>query len=380
MNGFEIAKLRPPTENFSLAILTHFNCPWSKCAFCPSNLFYKLRRFKRRTLEEIKKDIDNTAIINEYIWEKGIISQETLLKSVSEYPMLRECFIHMACWHLYSNATTAFLGGTNPLLYHSDFLEEILIYLRDKFPTITRITSYGRTITASKKNSRYFKQLYESGLDRIHVGMESGSDNVLKFVNKGVTSEKHILGGQKIKDGEISLCTYIMPGLGGRAWTLEHAMETARVINEIEPDFVRLRTLEIFPHTPLYKKWKAGEFTELTEQEVIEEEKILVENIECKTTITSDSAANLLTEIWGMLPKDKKKILRAIDNYLSLNYEEKLKFSLDRRLEAYNNQYGGLSPPIEKKLKRLSKISEDSKNYYEEMKKLIKYIRSRLIP
>ena len=380
MNSFEIARLRPPTENFSLAILTHYFCPWSKCAFCPSNLFHKVRRFKRRSLEEIKQDIDNVVILNDYLWKMGIINQDTLLKAISEFPMLRECFIHLACWYLYTNATTAFLGGTNPLLYHDDFLKEILIYLRDRIPTITRITSYGRTKTASKKKISYFEQLNEEGLDRIHVGMESGSDNVLKFMNKGVTSEEHILGSQKIKDGGISLCCYVMPGLGGKKWSLEHAMETARVINEIEPDYVRLRTLEIFPYTPLYNKWKKGEFTELTEQEVIEEEKIMVENIECKTTITSDSAANLLTEIWGILPKDKKKILKVIDQYFALNTEEKLEFSLDRRLEAYKQQYGMLSQTIEKKLMRLSEFSKKNKLYYENMKKLIKYIRSRLIP
>ena len=380
MKGFEIARLRPPTENFSLSISTHFYCPWSKCAFCPSNLFHKVRRFKRRSLEEIKNDINNAAFLNDYLWKTGIIDQQTLLKAVSEYPLLKECFIHLACWHLYTNSSNAFLGGTNPLLYQSDFLKEILIYLRDKFPTITRITSYGRTKTASKKSTSYFEQLYEAGLDRIHVGMESGSDKVLKFMNKGVTSEEHILGSQKIKDGGISLCCYIMPGLGGKTWSLEHAMETARVISEIEPDFVRLRTLEIFPYTPLYNKWKTREFTELTEQEVVEEEKTLVENIECKTTITSDSAANLLTEIWGILPKDKKKILKAINNYLALSSEEKLKFSLDRRLGAFRNQYGGLSQPIEKKLMRLSKFSENDRLYYGKMEKLIKYIRSRLIP
>lgn len=343
-------------------------------------LFYQSKRFKRRTIEEIKTDIDNAAILNDYIMDFGIIDQVTLIKALSQYPSLKNCIYHLACWHLYTNASTAFIGGANPLLYDSTFLNNVITYLKEKFPSITRVTSYGRAITASKKDNNYFKQLHEAGLDRIHVGLESGSDNVLKFINKGVSSEEHIIGGQKIKDGGISLSVYIMPGLGGKKWTLKHAMETARVINEIEPEFVRLRTLEIFPLTPLYDKLKSGQFTELSEEEVVKEIRILIENINSNTTVTSDSAANLLTDILGKLPGDKEKILRIINNYLSLNPEEKLSFSLSKRLEAYNSQYGELSPIIERKLEKLYKLSQKNKFYYEKMEKIIKYIRSQLIP
>ncbi len=380
MEEFQIARVRPPTENFSLAISTHFYCPWGKCAFCPRNLFHGSRKFRRRTLDEIKNDIDNAAYLDDFILESGNIDQTTMLKAISKYPKLRDCIIHLVYWHLYTNATTAFLGGANPLIYKSDVLQEILLYLREKFSSIIRITSYGRTKTASKKNSAYFKELNDAGLDRIHVGLESGSDKVLKFVNKGVLSEEHIRGGKHIKDGGMSLCTYVMPGLGGKKWSVEHAQETARVINELEPDYVRLRTLEIFPGTPLYNHLQSGLFEELSEEEVVKEEMILVENIDCNTTITSDSAANLLIEIWGDLPRDKNKILQDIDNYLSLSPNEKLEFSLKRRVEAFNSQYGGLSSIIERKLNKLSNISKTDDRYYEKMRNIIKYIRSRLIP
>ena len=127
-------------------------------------------------------------------------------------------------------------------------------------------------------------------------------------------------------------------------------------------------------------KKKSGEFQELSEEEIIREERILVENVDCNTTITSDSAANLLIEIWGDLPQEKKKILRAIDNYLSLTPDEKIEFSLKRRVEAYNSQYGGLSPIIERKLTRLSKLPKNDEKYYPKMEKLIKFIRGKLIP
>ena len=380
MQEFQIATVRPPTENFSLSISTHSFCPWGKCAFCLSNSLSNSRKFKRRTLEEIKNDIDSAATLNEYILNSGYIDQTTILNAISRFPELSQCIYHLIYWYLYTNASTAFLGGANPLLYKNDFLTTILIHLKEKLPSIRRITSYGRTRTAAKKGSTYFKELHEAGLDRIHVGLESGSDNVLDFMNKGVTSKEHILGGKNIKEGGISLCTYVMPGLGGEKWSTEHTFETARVINEIEPEFVRLRTLEIFPGTTLYTKQTSGRFKELSEEDVIKEERVLVENIECHTTITSDSAANLLIEIWGDLPADKKKILKSIDNYLSLNSKEKIEFSLGRRVEAFNSQYGELTGDIKEKLKKLSEVSRKDANYYKEAEALIRYIRSRLIP
>lgn len=378
MQEFQIATVRPPTENFSLSINTHFSCPWGKCAFCGGGT--SSRNFKRRSLEEIKKDIDNALALNEYLFSSGYVNQDKILDAITRFPKLSQCINHLIYWHLYANSSTAFLGGANPLLYKSEFLKEILIYWKQKIPTLNRITSYGRTRTAAKKGSEYFSKLHDAGLDRIHVGLESGSDNVLEFMNKGATSQEHIIGGKSIRDGGISLCTYVMPGLGGKKWSKEHALETARVINEIEPDFVRLRTLEIFPNTILYGKIESGFFEELNEEDVIKEEKLLVENIECNTTITSDSAANLLLEIWGDLPREKKKILRSIDNYLSLTPKQKIEFSLKRRTEAFSSQYGELTPEINNRLSELSNISKKDEMYYNKAEILIKYIRQRLIP
>ena len=373
LDGFEIAAVRPPTENFSLAINTHFYCPHGKCAFCPSKLFSPTPKFQRRTLDEIKSDIDNAKQLNDILLKFGNVNQFSIMQMISRYPLLRECSIHLAYWHLYSDARTSFLGGANPLIYKQEFLSEILDHMRDVFPSINRITSYGRTRTAAKKGAQFFSKLNEAGLDRIHVGLESGSDKVLEIMNKGTTSELHVKGGRNIIDGGISLCTYVMPGLGGKKWSSEHALETARVINEIQPDYVRLRTLEIFPATPLYLKLKSGDFQELTEEEVIQEERLLVENIECKTTITSDSAANLLLEVWGELPKDKDKIISSIDSYLAMDDKKKIEFSLKRRLEAFESQYGCLSEALQKKMDRLSMFSKKDQIYYEKMKRIIKF-------
>jgi radical SAM superfamily enzyme YgiQ (UPF0313 family) len=378
MQEFQIATVRPPTENFSLSIATHFSCPWGKCAFCGAGS--RSMKFERRSLEDIKKDIDIVVSLNEYLVSSGYLDQAKILDTITKFPKLIQCINHLIYWHLYTNASTAFLGGANPLLYKSDFLRNILIYWKEKIPTISRITSYGRTRTAARKGREYFSKLHDAGLDRIHVGLESGSDNVLEFMNKGANSQEHIKGGRSIRKGGISLCTYVMPGLGGKRWSEEHALETARVINEIEPDFIRLRTLEIFPNTDLFAKKEAKLFEELNEEDVVKEEKLLVENIECNTTITSDSAANLLLEIWGDLPHEKKKILRSIDDYLNLTPKQKIEFSLNRRTEAFRSQYGELSPEIKDRLNELSKISKSDDLYYKKAESLIKYVRQRLIP
>lgn len=198
--------------------------------------------------------------MNEYLFSSGYLDQAKILGAFTKFPQLSQCINHLMYWHLYTYASTTFLVGANPLLYRRDFLEDILRYWKQSIPTIRRITSYGRTRTAAKKGNEYFSILHDAGLDRIHVGLESGSDNVLEFMNKGASSQEHIIGGRNIREGEISLCTYVMPGLGGKKWSEVHTLETARVINEIEPDFVRLRTLEIFPNTNLYGKKESGFF------------------------------------------------------------------------------------------------------------------------
>lgn len=380
MESFEIASVRPPSENYSLSISTHFYCPWGKCAFCPALLFSQTPKFQRRKLDDIIADIESAKTLFQKIVDYGPINQPNIMRFIAAHPSLSEEILHLAYWHLYAYESTAFLGGANPLLYKKEFLTSVINKLQSTFPSINRITCYGRTRTAAKKGLTYFQHLHNAGLDRIHVGVESGSDDVLNFVNKGATQKDHIEGGLNIKNSGISLCCYVMPGLGGRKWSHEHAVETARVINQVKPEFVRLRTLEIFPVTKLHEKVKRGEFVELKEEEIVEEIRLLVDQINTEVTITSDSAANLLIDVWGILPKDKDKILDIIDSYLALDKHQKLEFSLQRRLEAYKSQYGALSKAIQLKYETLRELSDNLQSYYSRMEDLIRFVRQRLIP
>ena len=167
----------------------------------------------------------------------------------------------------------------------------------------------------------------------------------MSLVEKGVTAAEHVEGCLKVKEAGISCSVYIMPGLGGKELSQEHALETARVISAIEPDYVRLRTLEIFPSTPLGGMRGSGSFPEASEEDVVLELKTLIENINCSTEVVSDSATNLLS-VFGRTPQDKASMLKVIDSYLELSAREKLEFSFGVRLNSFLGQYGSLSEDI----------------------------------
>jgi radical SAM superfamily enzyme YgiQ (UPF0313 family) len=198
------------------------------------------------------------------------------------------------------------------------------------------VTCYGRSKTAAKKKLAELVQLRQAGLSRLHIGLESGYDPLLQFMDKGVTAAEHIAGGKKIVESGISLCEYVVLGLGGKKMWREHATQTARVLNQIDPDFIRVRTLTIKQGMPLYDEVKIGNFIRATDEEIIEEEKLFIENLDCHSYFVSDHLTNLLQEIDGKLPEDKEKMLASIARFQSLSPEEKHNFKVGRRVGIYN--------------------------------------------
>ena len=162
--------------------------------------------------------------------------------------------------------------------------------------------------------------------------MESGSDNVLALIRKGVTADDHIKAGLNIKKAGIELSEYVMPGLGGVQWTRDHALETARVLNEINPDFIRLRTLHVVPGTGLDELMQKGDFSPLTDEEILREIQLFLENLNVRETeLASDHILNLLEELEGRLPEDKPKLLSIIQKYFELSAQDRLIYRLGRR-------------------------------------------------
>ncbi len=237
---------------------------------------------------------------------------------------------------MYAGGKHAFLQDANTLIMKTAELVEVIKYLKETFPGIERITSYARSKTAAQKSLAELKQLHEVGLSRLHIGLESGYNPVLAFMDKGITAADHIAGGKNVVASGISLCEYVMLGAGGKKMWHEHALETARALNEINPAFIRFRTLTIQNRMPLHNDVVNGDFIRSTDEEIIEEEKLLIENLECTSGIVSDHMINLLPEVKGKLPEDKEKILVIIARFQSLTPEDRDNYKLGRRLGIYD--------------------------------------------
>jgi radical SAM superfamily enzyme YgiQ (UPF0313 family) len=334
---FELGPIRPPSEANSLLIRATRNCPWNRCQFCP---IYKGSKFELRSVEEIIKDIEAAKAIsegiNEMAWKMGRGDKVTEVAAMlSNQLQYGQCVHNVARW-LATGGKSAFLQDSNTLIMRTPELTQVLTFLRKTFPSLNRITTYGRSHTAARKSLAELKKLKDAGLDRVHIGLETGCDPLLVYIEKGCTAKNHIEGGKKIKEAGISLCEYVMPGLGGKKMSQEHARETARVLNEIDPDYIRLRSLHITPAMPLWVKLQNGDFELQTEDEVVREIGIFIENLQVTSYLKSDHTLNLLMEIEGKMPEDKEKCLNIINKYLSLPDEERLNFNFGSRAGLYN--------------------------------------------
>ncbi|OGP68330.1 MAG: coproporphyrinogen III oxidase [Deltaproteobacteria bacterium RBG_16_44_11] len=337
-NYFEQGPIRPPSEATSLLIRVTRNCPWNKCAFCQT---YRGTKFEIRSVEDVKGDIqtmkdyaDQIMKISWKLGEGGRVNR-SVLKQISNQRFHNDYFQTIAVW-LYFGGENVFLQDANSLIAKTPDLVAILDYLKEKFPQIKRITSYCRSHTAARKTVNEFEQLKNAGLSRIHVGMESGSNEVLALVNKGVTADIQIKAGQNIKQAGIELSEYFIPGLGGEKFTIQNALESAKVINAVSPDFIRLRTLHVVPGTALEDLVKKGEIQPLSDDDIIREIGLFIENLDVYgTQLVSDHILNLLEELEGKFPEDKPKILAVIKRYFEMNNEERMIFRLGRRSGAF---------------------------------------------
>jgi len=336
---FEQGPIRPPSEASSLLVRVTRNCPWNKCAFCHT---YRGSKFELRSIEDVKKDIQTMKDIADQIFgiswkygEGGQVNRNVLRHIYNSKDFYNDYIYSVAAW-LYYGGENVFLQDANSLILKTSELLAILDFLREKFPKIKRITSYCRSHTAARKSVADFEQLKKAGLSRIHIGMESGCDEVLSLIHKGVTAVDHIKAGLNIRAAGIELSEYVIPGLGGVKWTRQHTLETARVINTINPDFVRLRTLHVVPGTGMDELMKKGEFQLLNDEDVLREIKLFIESLDVRGTyLASDHILNLLEELEGNFPEDKQKILSVIERYFKLSSTDRQIFRLGRRTGAF---------------------------------------------
>ena len=333
---FETGPIRPPSEAYSLLIRATRNCPWNRCSFCQT---YKGQKFELRPAEDVINDIGIARQIvdamEELGREKGYGSRPREMAAyIHSMVINNDCVRQVSLWQ-WAGGTSAFLQDANSIIMRHPDLLRVVSSLKETFPGLNRITSYGRSKTAAKKSVEEFKELRQAGLSRIHVGMESGSDTVLQFVDKGMTANDHIKGGQNIREAGIELSEYYMPGLGGRQWSKEHAEESARVVNEVNPDFLRLRTLMMGETLPMWAKLQAGEFEMQTEDEIVQEIGEFIDKLDFTGELKSDHILNLLPELEGRFPAARQACLDVVNRYLAMPLMERLNYRLGRRSGLY---------------------------------------------
>jgi hypothetical protein len=342
MSCFEIGPIRPPSEAESILLRLTRNCHWNKCAFCP---VYKNTKFSMRKADEIIKDIDTIAAIadaiclelkRQYPDRKDNGPVVSVIKNMDFPEGIDEgCARQVAFW-VYHGMRSMFLQDADALVLRTGDLVEILKHARERFPSLERITTYSRSQTISRKSLEDLKALRAAGLNRIHIGMESGSDAVLALINKGVTQEEQIRAGRNVIEAGFELSEYYMPGVGGREYMAENATESAKVLNAVNPTFIRIRSTVPSPGTPLYQMMSDNRWTPLTEEEKVKEIRLFIEHLQGITsTLQSDHIMNLLEDIEGGLPGGKANMLAVIDHFLGMSRDDRESFIVGRRIGRY---------------------------------------------
>jgi len=214
---------------------------------------------------------------------------------------------------------TLFLPAGNTIAMKTDDLCEILIFAKETFSTLGRITVYGSSQYIHKKGPQGLKRLADAGLSRIHVGLESGDDIILKRIKKGTSSKEQIDAGRWVMDAGMELSLYVVLGIGGKDRTDSHARETAKVLNEIVPDFIRLRTFVPKINTLLLAEVQNGSFQMLSPHEVLREAALLITKLRASSYLASDHYTNYIN-LEGKFPEEKKRLLDKIN--IALKQEE----------------------------------------------------------
>ncbi|MBI5442684.1 MAG: radical SAM protein [Deltaproteobacteria bacterium] len=326
MDTFETGPIRPPSEARSYLVRLTRNCPWNRCRFCRT---YKRHKFSLRTPEEIEADIDAMARIRDRLLERagGMSGREAvgagLVTTDAEWAILNA---------LAGGGRTAFLQDADSLVMKPDLFRRALAHFKHRFPEVERITTYARSRTVARLSAEDLASYRELGLTRVHIGMESGSDALLSRIQKGATGEIHVRAGRKVIEAGLELSEYLMPGLGGRELSEEHALESARVVNAINPHFVRLRTLCLGPKLPLWEDFAAGALTRQTDAEIVLEIRRFLDALQgIRARIVSDHILNLLGDLEGTLPDAKAALLAKCDAFFSLDPAEQRVYQAGRR-------------------------------------------------
>ena len=267
------AVYRPPSEAYSLIVQVTYGCSHNTCAFCS---MYKEKRFALRPLDEVLEDFH--------------IARQT-----------------------YRHVDKVFLADGDALVRKASELYTILDTIRELFPECQRVTSYASPASIRIRTDEELQTLRAKGLTMVYMGLESGCDEVLKLMRKGHMSDEIVAMGQKVRRNGIALSVTAITGLGGPELLEQHAIETAKAFNAMNPEYIGMLTLMVEPGTPLYDWVRNGEFRLLTQPQVLRETRLLVENLDSPGSVFRMNHASNYLVLKGTLNQDKEAMLRTID-------------------------------------------------------------------
>jgi radical SAM superfamily enzyme YgiQ (UPF0313 family) len=295
--NYDFPPFRPPSEANSLLLRVTRGCPWNRCTFCS---MYKATKFEIRSGEEILEDIE--------------LAKE-----------------------LYGNRVrTVFIGDSNSLTVKTHLLVQVLNSLNSSFPNLERVTSYARAKTLAKKPIEDLEKIHQSGLTRLHVGLETGDRELLKEIEKGATPEEMVEAGRKAKKAGFEYSLYVLLGIGGEEKWENHARGTAEVLNQIDPHFIRVRTFIPQPNSSLYEAMEEGRFHLPSPETILKETKLLLEELRVTSQFLSDHISNLLP-LHGKLPEDREPMIQMIDEALrGLESDGRLREEMEMRRHLTN--------------------------------------------
>ena len=268
----------PPHEQATAALEVSLGCSWHKCTFCD----FAKDTFRIHPLERLEHDLKILA-------------------------------------KLRPDDTRLFFLGENAFCMSAEQIFRIMELVRKFMPKVSAYAMYSRIDDILKKTDEELLRLAKEGVQALHIGVESGSDSILEARKKGVTSVQIVEALLRLDRAGIDYYLTVIPGLGGRSFSRLHAIETARMLNQVHPHNIWCLKLKLWEGTPLYKEAKAGMFDEMTSKEILREERLLIENLTVTDCLFEDTTVLDEFTVQGVLPGQKKELLQAVDYLLSLS-------------------------------------------------------------
>lgn len=271
---YEGVVYRPPSEARSLIVQVTIGCAHNTCTFCN---MYKSKDFRVRSMEEIMAD---------------------LKEAQRAYgPYVRRVF----------------LADGDALVMKTEDLLAILAAIRSLFPAADRVASYGTTGDILRKSEEELRQLKAAGLGIVYVGAESGDDEILEYIQKGVTAREVVDAGRKLKRCGIETSVTLISGLGGRSRVKQHALSCAKLISDMNPEYASFLTLRLYEGTPMYDDVVEGRFERITADEIADEMKIFLDNVDSPGTIFRTNHASNYVVLAGTLNEDIPDMLEMLE-------------------------------------------------------------------